>query len=194
MMPTGEPVVLHKGKKFDLVRVSFAGRSGKVVDREMIRHPGAVCIVPILEAGQGSGAGLGSGQGPRVVFIRNRRFAVGASLLELPAGTLNPREDPGVCAGRELEEETGYRAASITPLGNYFTTPGMTNELMHAFVATGLTSVGQKLEEDEDLEPVTVPLDEALGLIDSGELRDAKSIVALVLAQRRGFLEAAARR
>jgi ADP-ribose pyrophosphatase len=68
----------------------------------------------------------------------------------------------------------------------------MTNELMHAFVATGLTLVGQKLEEDEDLEPVTVPLSEALGLIDSGELRDAKSIVALVLAQRRGFLDRAA--
>lgn len=185
MMPTGEPVVLHKGKKFDLVRVSFAGRSGKVVDREMIRHPGAVCIVPILEPGKG--------QGPSVVFIRNRRFAVGASLLELPAGTLNPSEDPGFCAGRELEEETGYRAGAITPLGNYFTTPGMTNELMHAFVATGLTQVGQKLEEDEDLEPVTVPLGDALGLIDSGELRDAKSIVALVLAQRRGFLDRAAR-
>jgi ADP-ribose pyrophosphatase len=127
-------------------------------------------------------------EGRRVVMIRNRRPAVGKVLWELPAGTLEPPEAPETCAARELAEETGYRAATIEPLGRFYTTPGMTDELMWAFVATGLSEVGQRLEADEDLAVEPVAPGRVLAMIDSGELMDGKSVASILLAQRRGLL------
>lgn len=146
-----------------------------MVTREVVRHPGAVVIVPVLRDG-------------RIVLIRNFRIAVGEYTLECPAGTLGVGEDPAVCAARELIEETGYQAESITGLGWFYTTPGLTDEKMHAFAATGLTEVGQRLEEDEDIQVVYVTEPEALRMIDSGELRDAKSMIAILKARSHGLL------
>jgi ADP-ribose pyrophosphatase len=179
MTDFGERSLIHRGKKFDIEMVRYQTAGGRTIEREMVRHPGAVCILPILEE---------KGVAPRVVFIRNRRFTLGRELLELPAGTLEAGEDPAVCAGRELIEETGYRAATIIPLGSFFTTPGMTDERMHAFAATGLTHVGQRLEEDERIRVELAPGAGAMALIDRGELQDAKSMVTLVLGQRKGLL------
>lgn len=146
--------------------------------RDVVRHPGAVVILPILD---------GPG-GPQIVMIRNLRVALEAELLELPAGTLERGEDPAACAARELMEETGYEALTIRPLGRFYTTPGLTDELMHAFVATGLRSVGQDLEDDESIRVEPVPLAAAMACIDAGELVDAKSILTILWACRRGVL------
>lgn len=178
MNPQGERSLIHRGKKFDFEMVRFATPGGRTVEREMVRHPGAVCILPLLEAGGP----------PSIVMIRNRRFTVGRELLELPAGTLDFGERPEACAARELIEETGYRADRIIPLGTFYTTPGMTDELMHAFAATGLEPVGQKLEEDEQIRVEVLSASEVMAMLDRGELMDAKSIVTLVLGLRRGLL------
>jgi ADP-ribose pyrophosphatase len=95
-----------------------------------------------------------------------------------------------VCAGRELIEETGYRAANIRSLGWFYTTPGLTDERMHAFAATGLVHVGQDLEDDETIDVEAVEPARVLGMIGSGEMRDAKSMLAVLLADRAGLLAA----
>lgn len=165
---------IHKGRKFDFELLTVRQRGADTV-RENVRHPGAVVVVPILDDG-------------RVVLIRNHRVSVGERLWECCAGTMEPPEPPEACAARELVEETGYRAATVTPVGWFYTTPGLTDERMHAFVARGLSHVGQDLEDDESIEVVALPVERALAMIDSGELRDAKSIVALLLAERAGLL------
>lgn len=162
--------------------VRFTSPSGRRVEREVVRHPGAVCILPILEPPS-------SGRPASLVLIRNHRFTIDRELWELPAGTLERGEDPARCAGRELEEETGYRPARVIPLGTFYTTPGMTDEVMHAFAATDLTYIGQGLEEDERIVPRVILAPEALAMIDRSELTDAKSIVTLVLAVRRGIIQ-----
>ncbi len=148
---------------------------GSLLEREIVRHPGAVVVVPVTDDG-------------RIVLIRNFRISLSEKIYECCAGTLEPGEDPAVCAGRELIEETGYRAATIEPLGWFYTTPGMTDERMHAFIAKGLTHVGQDLEDDESIEVETFPADKVFEMIDRGELRDGKSMTALLVAHRRGML------
>lgn len=170
---------IQRGPKFDFDEVTIPGRNGVPTQRYMIRHPGAAVVLPLLET---------PGKAPSLVMIRNQRFTVGRVLWEFPAGTLEPPEPPAVCAVRELEEEAGYRAARVEPLGVFLTTPGMTDESMHAFLATGLTHVGQHLMEDEHITVDVVPIPRALAMIDSGDLADAKSMLALLLAQRRGKL------
>jgi len=150
---------------------------GRRIEREVIRHPGAVVVLPILDEGL-SGS---------IVFVRNLRPPIG-HVLEAPAGTIEPGEDPASCAHRELIEETGYRAATLRPLGWFYTTPGITDERMHAFVATDLTHVGASPEDDEALEAVTIPAREALSMLDRGEINDGKTIVALLQAVRRTML------
>jgi len=167
---------LHKGRKFDFEILTV--RQGRTqTQREVVRHPGAVVVVPLLDDG-------------RIVLIRNHRVALGEGerLWECCAGTIEPPEEPILCAARELIEETGYRAATLAPLGWFYTTPGLTNERMHAFVATSLTDVGQNLEDDESIEVEPVPASRVLDMIASGELRDAKSMLAILLAQRAGHL------
>lgn len=141
-------------------------------DRYIVRHPGAVVVLPVLDDG-------------RFVIIRNHRIAIDQHLWELCAGTLEPGEDPAACAARELEEETGYRADSIFPLGTLYTTPGVTDQRMHVFLAQSMTFVGQRLMPDEDIVTALKSPGEVWSMIDRGELVDAKSIVALVMHQRR---------
>lgn len=175
-----DPVVvgrtlIHKGRKFDFELLTVRRPGGQELKREIVRHPGAVVVVPVLDDG-------------RIVMIRNFRISVEARLWECCAGTLEAGEDPAVCAGRELIEETGFRAASIQPIGWYYTTPGLTDEKMYAFAAFGLTHVGQDLEDDETIEVEAIDAARVLEMVESGEIRDGKSIAAILLAERRGLL------
>lgn len=170
---------IHAGRKFDFERVTVRSSSGATLEREMVRHPGAAVILPILDDGRG---------GRRVVFVANWRFTVGRRLLELPAGGLEVGEPAIECAARELEEETGYRAASVEPLAEYLTTPGITDELMHAFLATGLTKTRTAHEEGEEIEVVELSEAEAVRRAVSGAFDDAKTTLTILLAHGRGLL------
>ena len=172
-MPTR--TLIHRGRKFDFELLEFAGSDGTMLRREVVRHPGAVVILPVLDDG-------------RIVLIRNHRPSLDRPLYELPAGTLEPPEEPLACAGRELIEETGYQAATIRPLGRFYTSPGLSDELMWAFVATGLSHVGQRLEPDERLTVHPFAAAAALGMIDSGDLVDGKSMLTLLWAARKGLI------
>jgi ADP-ribose pyrophosphatase len=177
-IPHIEREVLFRGAKFDYERLSFTGRDGAKISRESIRHPGSVIILPLLKTSTGHD----------IVFIRNWRLSIEQWLLELPAGTMAPGEDPAACAARELAEETGYAAATIEPLARFYTSPGLSDELMRAFVARDLSPVGQKLEPDERVIVHPLPMAESMKLMQSGELVDAKSMLALLLAARLGVL------
>lgn len=179
MSATQREEILHRGAKFDFARVTMIGRGGAEISREVVRHPGAVCVCPLLDTPGGQ----------QLVLIRNTRFTIEQTLLELPAGTLEAGEDPAVAATRELEEETGYRCDRVEPIGTFLTTPGMTDEVMHAFVATGLTHVGQRLEADERIEVELMRTDRAIESVVSGKMRDAKSMLTLMLALHKGHLE-----
>ncbi|XVJ58750.1 MAG: NUDIX hydrolase [Tepidisphaera sp.] len=170
---------LHKGKKYDFERITLRTARGTEIHRECVRHPGAVVILPILVKLDGTRS---------VVFVRNERFSIGRDLLELPAGTREPGEDPALTAGRELIEETGYQAATLTPLTRFYTTPGMTDELMWAYVASGLSFVGQALEEDEVLVAEELPVEEAVRRAHAGGFEDGKTILTLLLARARGLI------
>ena len=157
--------------KFRVVRETITSDSGKTKTREIIRHPGACVIVPLLDDG-------------RVCLIRNWRIAAGQTLIELPAGTLEPPEPPHVTAERELIEETGYRARKIEFLHAFFLSPGILDEKMHLYVATGLTAGQTALEEGEEIENLLVPWDEAIAMIFRGEIQDAKTIIGLLWVDR----------
>ena len=144
---------------------------GRRVDLDVVRHPGAAAVVPF--------------ETPDVVLlIRQFRHAAGGTIWEVPAGKLDG-DSPESCAIRELEEEAGRRAGRIERLGSIWTTPGFTDEVIHLFAAFDLEPIPQRLESDEVIEVVPTPLGEALELVWSGELRDAKSAIALVHAARR---------
>lgn len=179
LTPPVSRTMLVKGAKFDFERLTVRTPAGRQLQREYIRHPGAVVVLPLLEE---------PGLEPRIAFVRNARWAVGRYLLELPAGTLEPGELPEACAARELVEETGYRARRLAPLLAFFTSPGLSNERMWAFLATGLTQVGQQLEADEDLSVELVPAARAASLIESGDLADGKSLATLLWARAKGLI------
>ncbi len=133
---------------------------------DIIRHPGASCVVPIHPDG-------------RVVLIRQYRHAAGGFILEAPAGKLDNGESPESCAAREIIEEAGVKAGRLHRLGPIFTTPGFTDEVIHLFAATELESVPAAPEHDEIIDTLVLPLNEALELAQSGEIRDGKTLCAL---------------
>lgn len=178
--PAVSRTTLYRGAKFDFERVEYPGQGGKMLERQVIRHPGAVVILPILQE---------SGNETRVVLIRNNRIPAGTNLLELPAGTREPGEPPELTAGRELTEETGYRAKSLTLLGCYYTSPGLSDEQMWAYVATGLEVTSQDLEDDERITVEVLGVSKLAGIIDRGELQDAKSMLTILWAVRKGLLD-----
>lgn len=141
---------------------------GSLTIREIVGTPGAVVIVPLTDDGQ-------------VRLVRQYRSAIGQFLLELPAGTLEPNEPPEQAAPRELAEETGDRAARWQRLTGFFTVPGICDEYLHLFLATGLASGLTNQESDEFIEVVTLPLAEALAMVRRGEIRDAKTIIGLLM-------------
>jgi len=159
---------LYRGKIFDVVLEKVTLPNGAVKDREIVRHPGAAAMVPLLEDG-------------RVVLIKQYRHAVGEFVWEIPAGTLEPEEAPVACARRELVEETGYKAAKFEKLTEILPAPGYTDEHIHIFLATGLQAVDQRLEDDEVIELQPTVLDLALAMVTQGEIRDVKTIAGLFL-------------
>ena len=162
--------VLFQGRRFRVEQAIQISPDGSRHIREVVRHPGAVVILPLLDDG-------------RVCFIRNYRVAVDQTLIELPAGTLEPDEEPAVTAIRELAEETGYRAGRIEHLITFCMSPGILDEQMHLFVAKGLQSGPTALEAGEDIQPLTCTWDEALRMVRQAEIRDAKTLVALLYYQ-----------
>ena len=159
---------LYTGKVVTLNIETVALPNGLTIDLEVVRHPGAAAVVPITEDGA-------------VVLIRQFRHAAGGFIYEIPAGKLHSGEDPRSCATRELEEEIGYKPGQLMLLSSIFTAPGFTDEVIHVYKATGLTKGRQHLDRDEVLEVVEVSLEEAIGMIRAGTIRDAKTIVGLQL-------------
>jgi ADP-ribose diphosphatase len=156
--------------RLDVDTVRFPdGSTGQL---ELIRHPGAAAIVPCASDPPGAD--------PTILLIRQYRYATGGQLWEIPAGTLDPGEDPEACARRELLEETGVTAARLQRLTSIWTTPGFTNEVIHLYLATGLTSGEPSRERDEFIEVVPQPLSRVLALIQDGEIRDAKTVAAIL--------------
>lgn len=171
----GEQVLVVKkeqvlsGRIFDLERQRLRFSNGHEIDLEIVRHPGASAVVPLLEDGT-------------VLLIRQYRHAVAGEILEIPAGTLKGREDPLICAQRELEEETGYYSTDLVHLGMIYPLPGYSDERIYIYLARNLKKTAQHLDEDEiiGLEPVS--LDQILRMIREGLIVDAKSICGLFMA------------
>jgi ADP-ribose pyrophosphatase len=150
-------------------RLTFAAAEGDTPRvKDVVRHPGAVTVIAVRDDG-------------RLVLVRNRRVAVDRWLLEFCAGKLERGEDPAAAAGRELEEETGYSASRIEPLGAFFTSPGFTDEVMHVFLATGLRPVPQRLEPGEEIEVVELGEDSLRSAVASGGILDGKTLGAYLL-------------
>ena len=158
---------IYKGKVVDLAVEKVELPNGGVTDLEVIRHPGAAAVVPLNSNGD-------------VLLVRQYRHATGGWLLEVPAGKLDPGELPEICAARELEEEVGYRPDNLISLGWIWTTPGFTDERIWLYLARGLVAGQQALESDEVLSVESVPFDEAVGRVHSGEICDGKSVCALL--------------
>jgi ADP-ribose pyrophosphatase len=175
MTTSGQRTLIHRGKRFDFELVRETLPDGRESSREVVRHPGAVVV-------------LGLTDDQRIVLIRNHRVAVEDTLWELPAGTMEPPEPASVCAARELEEEGGFTASDVQPIAEFFTTPGMTDERMHAFLATGLAQSEQRLDDDERIEVHLKPVQTVFDMIEDGSLCDAKSMLALLIAARRGMI------
>jgi ADP-ribose pyrophosphatase len=163
--------VVHIGRRIRVEVNTLHTPDGKTIRRDAIRHPGAVVILPVLDA-------------DRVVLLRNFRFVIGATLWEVPAGTVEPNEPLEACAKRELLEETGYRAAKWRSLGYVYASPGVLDEKLHLFIAEDLTPGPAQPEPDEQLEPVIVRLEEAIRMCLDGTIRDAKTITVLLLWER----------
>jgi ADP-ribose pyrophosphatase len=148
------------------------GSTGKL---EMLRHPGASAVVPFLDDPVSAD--------PRIVLIRQFRHAAEGDMWEIPAGRLDPGEEPEACARRELREETGYSAADCRRLATIYTTPGFTDERIHLFIATGLRPGDHAREADEFVEVHEVRWSEALRLLENGEIPDAKTLSALLFTE-----------
>lgn len=159
-----------QGDVFSVDRVEWTDPSGVVMCRNIVRHPGAVTVVPELADG-------------RLVMIRNWRVSVQRWLVEFCAGKLEPGEAPLAAAARELEEETGFHAGHLTEIGQYLTSPGFADERMHAFVARDLKAVPRNLQPGERIEVETYAPDAIARMIADGTIEDGKSIAAFALWQ-----------
>ena len=163
--------IVYRGQRSQVAVESFTSPGGMPVRREMVLHPGAVAILALPDV-------------EHVCLLRNRRLSVGAVLWEIPAGTLEPPEPPEAAAVRELAEETGYRAGRWQKLAEFYPSPGILSERMVLFLAEELTPGAMELQPDEQLAPHVVPWSEAISWALDGTIRDAKTLVALLLWDR----------
>ena len=169
-----DPVVLssetvYHGRVFDVVHTRLRFDDGAEVEHAVVQHPGAVAIVALDERG-------------RWLLVRQYRAAVGRELLEIPAGTLEPGEEPLATAHRELREETGFAASHVESIGGTWMAPGFCSEYLHYFVATGLKRSPLPGDEDERLsEPLAMTFDEVVAAIGDSTIEDAKTVVATAL-------------
>ena len=163
---------VYEGKVINVDKDSVKFPNGSVGELEMVRHPGASAVVPFLSDPRGDD--------PQIMLIKQFRHAADDFIYEIPAGKLDNGEDPAVCAARELKEETGCTAERIEHLYSFYTTPGFTDEIIHAFMATGLSRGDSAHEKDEFMSLEVVTLSHALELIKKGELKDAKTALSLL--------------
>ncbi|HWB54883.1 MAG TPA: NUDIX hydrolase [Tepidisphaeraceae bacterium] len=163
-----EKQVLYDGKKVRLEIHHLENDEGKRFTREVVVHPGAVVVLPFITP-------------ERILMQRNKRYAVGQILVELTAGTLEKGENPMNCAGRELREETGYLAGKLKLIGSFYSSPGVLSEKLHAFAAYDLRKSKQDLDEGEELEVFEVDFTDAIKMIRTGEIQDAKTIATLLM-------------
>lgn len=171
-----QEIITHEERVYDgrvvhLAVLDVTLPNGETAKRELVRHPGAVAIVPLI--------------GEDVLLVRQFRIAAERVMLEIPAGTLNAGEEPLVCAERELQEETGYKPGTLESLGGIFVAPGYTTEFIHLYLARDLSESRLAMDEDEFIELVRVPLREALEMLHTGEIIDGKSAAALLMVARR---------
>jgi len=162
---------LHVGRVFSFDQENISLMNGTTIDLDVIRHPGAAAIVPMLDP-------------DTVLLLRQYRHAIGDTIIEIPAGTLDAGEAPESCAKRELVEETGYAGHHWERLGEITPVPGYSDERIHLFLASSLSRERQNLDSDELIEVFPAPYDQALRMVFQGEIQDAKSISGLVLAAR----------
>jgi ADP-ribose pyrophosphatase len=163
--------IVHVGRKIRVAVDTTLTADGQTIRRDVILHPGAVVILPVLDR-------------DHVVLLRNHRFVLGETLWEVPAGTVEPGEPLQRCAERELAEETGYAAARWHSLGYLYASPGVMDEKLHLFVAEELTPGPPRPEPGEQLRPVVCRFDDAIKMCLSGDIRDAKTITSLLLWER----------
>jgi ADP-ribose pyrophosphatase len=165
---------LYRGRIFTLNRDTVRLPDGTTAEMDICRHPGASAVVPFLSDPLGDE--------PQILMIRQYRYAAGGYIYEIPAGRLDAGESPETCAARELKEETGCTAEKFEPLTSILTTPGFTDEVIHLFMATGLTHGEPNREADEFVDLVIMRLSEALERISTGEIVDSKTAIALMFA------------
>jgi ADP-ribose pyrophosphatase len=163
--------VIYDGRKIRVEVHALENEQGKRTRREVVVHPGAVVILPFLDA-------------KTILLIRNKRYTVKQLLIELPAGTLEKDEDPMNGAGRELLEETGYLAGRLRPLGSFYSSPGILTETLYCFAAYDLERSQAKLDEDEEIQVLPTAFDEAISMIRHGEIKDGKTIATLLSFDR----------
>jgi ADP-ribose pyrophosphatase len=165
--------VVFKGALFEVHRAELCDIHGAKHPFDAVIHPGAAVVLPLV--------------GDNIVMIRNRRFAIGQELWELPAGILEPHEEAEKTALRELQEETGYAAVHIKKLISFYTSPGMSTELIHGFVAWGLTLEEQNLEPTEQIKVEILTKSEVLNLLQHGHIKDAKTALLLLHYMQFGY-------
>ena len=166
---------LHTGRIVNLDRDTIRFPDGSTGRLEMIRHPGASAVVPLLDPA--------TDPDPRVLLIRQFRHAAEDFIWEIPAGRLDPGESPEACAARELEEEAGMVAGRLERLTTIYTTPGFTDERIHLFLATGLREGAQARESDEFMEVEVKRWSEVMQLVRGGGIVDGKTMVSLMFVQ-----------
>jgi ADP-ribose pyrophosphatase len=165
---------LYSGKIISLNRDTVRLPNGTTAEMDIARHPGASAVVPFMSGPLGDE--------PQVLLLRQYRYAAGGYLYEIPAGRLDEGETPMQCAARELKEETGCTADHIEPMTSILTTPGFTDEVIHLFMAAGLTHGEHSREADEFVDLVIMRLSEALERISRGDITDSKTVLALLFA------------
>lgn len=164
----------YEGHLFNIELSELRMPDGVRTMREIIRHPGAVGMIPVTDSGE-------------ILFVTQYRHASGGRLLELPAGTLEPGEEPLTAAIRELQEEVGFRPGVTKALGGFYVAPGYSTEFIHLYVCTQLVRSVLEGDPDEDIEVERRTLDEALAAVESGEICDAKSVIGVLrYARMRG--------
>src|SRR4051812_45420532 len=160
--------VIFRGLKIDLALQQVELRDGTLAEREVVLHRGAVALVPVVDEGH-------------VCLVRNRRYTVDRTLLEVPAGTIDPGESPDRTAERELLEETGYQAGRIRRIREWYVSPGVMNERMYLYLCEELHPGPTAHQPDERLQPEVVAWDDALQMVRDGRIEDAKTMLAILI-------------